>query len=42
MHLFAKFEIRKGDYDRLNQRLWTEIFRNEDVFEPFENLDARF
>ena len=41
-HLFEKFELRKGDFDKLNLKLWMNIFRNEDVFEPFENLDEQF
>jgi hypothetical protein len=41
-HLFEKMQLKDGDFDRLNLKLWVDIFKNEDIFEPFENLDERF
>lgn len=40
--IFKKFELKEGDYTRLTKTIWSRIFQNDEVFEPFENLDQRF
>ena len=40
--IWSTLEVLEGDYKQLSKKLWIEIFKENDILEPIEELEQRF
>ena len=40
--IWDAYQVRKGDYNQLTKRIWQVAFKNNEILEPFEDLEMRF